>query len=218
MGVRVEDCTRAQAAVALAGPIALCWNQMRIDPNGLIGGCPALVVRKALRHLRVWDQWGVAELEAAAALAPGAGRDLVKALRTEGLIEASGKGAWAVTQAGRTFSAATAAKPVTRATAEKALAEFLELVTQVNEDPYFLAKTTRVVLFGSMLRPKVERLSDVDLAVELVSKEVDGDLAGLKNRQRAEELADQGRVSGTSWSGKVAGISTRSGIRKAEAR
>src|SRR5664279_1469064 len=62
---------------------------MRIDPNGMIGGCPALVVRKALRHVRVWDQWGVAELEAAAALPQGTGRDLVKALQTEGLIEAS---------------------------------------------------------------------------------------------------------------------------------
>ena len=60
-----------RAAVALAGQIALCWSQMRIDPNGLIGGCPALVVRKALRHLRVWDQWEVADLEAVAALAAG---------------------------------------------------------------------------------------------------------------------------------------------------
>jgi predicted nucleotidyltransferase len=166
---------------------------MRIDPNGLIGGCPALVVRKALRHLRVWDQWKVSDLEAVAALAPGTGDALVKALRTEGLIEASGAGAWTVTQAGRTFAAATAAKPVTRATAEKALAQFLERVTQVNEDPYFLAKATRVVLFGSMLKPEIERLSDVDLAVELASKEVDFDRARLKNQQRAEELADQGR-------------------------
>jgi predicted nucleotidyltransferase len=166
---------------------------MRIDPNGTIGGSPALAVRKMLRYLRGWDQWKVADLETVATLASGTGDALVKALRTEGLIEASGKGAWAVTQAGRTFSAATAAKPVTRATAEKALAEFLERVTQVNEDPYFLAKATRVVLFGSMLKPEVERLSDVDLAVQLVSKEVDFDRARLKNQQRAEELADQGR-------------------------
>ena len=166
---------------------------MRIDPNGKIGGSPALAVRKMLRYLRGWDQWKVADLETVAALAPGTGDALVKALRTEGLIEAVGKGVWAVTQAGRTFSAATAAKPVNRATAEKALAEFLERVTQINEDPYFLAKVTRVVLFGSMLKPEVQRLSDVDLAVELVSKEVDRDLGGLKNRQRAEELADQGR-------------------------
>ena len=44
-----------------------------------------------------------------------------------------------------------------------------------------------------MLKPEVERLSDVDLAVELVSKEVDFDRARLKNQQRAAELADQGR-------------------------
>ena len=166
---------------------------MRIDPNGTIGGSPALAVRKMLRYLRGWDQWKVADLEAAAALAPGTGDALVKAFQTEGLIEASGKGAWAVTQAGRTFSAATAAKPVTRATAKNALAEFLERVTRVNEDPYFLAKATRLVLFGSMLKPEVERLSDVDLAVQLVSKEVDFDRARLKNQQRAEELVDQGR-------------------------
>ena len=158
---------------------------MRIDPNRTIGGRPALAVRKMLRYLRGWDQWKVADLESVATLAPGTGNTLAMALRTEGLIEASGKGTWAVTQAGRTFSAATAAKPVRR--------EFLERVTQVNEDPYFLAEATRVVLFGSMLKPEVERLSDVDLAVELVSKEMDRDLASLKNRQRAEELADQGR-------------------------
>src|SRR6266542_160301 len=132
--------------------MALCWNRMRIVPNGKIGSRSALAVRKMLRYLRALDQWEVADLETVAALAPGTGDALVKALRTEGLIEASGKGAWAVTQAGRTFSAATAAKPVTRATAERALAEFLDRVTQVNEDPYFLAKATSVVLFGSMLK------------------------------------------------------------------
>jgi hypothetical protein len=141
---------------------------MRIDPSGTIGGSPAIAVRKALRYLREWNQWKVSDLEAAAALAPGTGDALVNALRTEGLIEASETGTWTVTQAGRTFSVATAAKPVTRVTAEKALAHFLERVMKVNEDPYFLAKATRVVLFGSMLKPEINRLSDVDLAVELV--------------------------------------------------
>ena len=166
---------------------------MRIDPNGMIGGCPALVVRKALRHLRVWDQWGVAELEAAAALPQGTGRDLVKALQTEGLIEASARGAWSVTQAGRRLSVASAAKPVTRATAEKALAEFLDRVERVNRDSYFLGKAIRVVLFGSMLKPDVMRLSDVDLAVELVTKEADFDRAREQNHRRAEELTEKGR-------------------------
>ncbi len=71
------------------------------------------------------------------------------------------------TQTGQTLSSATAAKRVTRATAEKALQQFLRRVEQINTDPYFLAKVTRMVLFGSMLKPETDRLSDVDLAVEL---------------------------------------------------
>jgi predicted nucleotidyltransferase len=91
------------------------------------------------------------------------------------------------------LAAASAAKPVTRATAERALSQFLERVTRVNENPYFLAKATKVVLFGSMLKPEVDRLSDVDLVVELARKETDVERAGLRNRQRAEDLAKQGR-------------------------
>jgi hypothetical protein len=90
---------------------------MRIDAKGTIRHYPALLVRTTLRHLRSRLSWGLAELEAAAGLKPGDGRALVKTLRSEGLIEAVGHGAWEVTQAGRTFSSATAAKRITRATA-----------------------------------------------------------------------------------------------------
>ena len=116
-------------------------------------------------------------MQAAAGLAPGNGRALVRVLRAEGLIEAVGRGIWTMTQAGVTLSAATAAKQVTRATAERALSELLERVTEVNRNPNFLAKVTRIVLFGSMLKPEVERLSDVDVAVELARKEPDFDRA-----------------------------------------
>jgi predicted nucleotidyltransferase len=88
---------------------------------------------------------------------------------------------------------ATAAKPITRMTAERALAEFLDRVRRVGRDPHFLAKVARVVLFGSMLNPEVQRLSDVDVAVELAPKEADYDRARALNRRRVEELARQGR-------------------------
>lgn len=166
---------------------------MHIDPKGTIGGFPALMVRQALRQLRGQLRgWGVGDLEVAAGLAAGDGRALLKALRAEGLVETAGHGTWEVNQAGRTLSAASAAPPVTRATAERALAQFLERVARVNQDPYFLARAARVVLFGSLLSPDVERLSDVDLAVELVEKETDSDRARARNEQRAEELAAQG--------------------------
>jgi len=166
---------------------------MRIDPKSTVGGFSALVVRKMLRNLRIWDQWNVTDLEKAAALAPGTGGELVKALQAEGLIESCAGGVWCVTQLGRRFSVASAAKPVTRATAERALKQFLDRVGQVNRDPYFLGKVVRVVLFGSMLKPEVDRLSDVDVAVELATKETDFDRAREQNYARAEELEEQGQ-------------------------
>jgi hypothetical protein len=72
------------------------------------------------------------------------------------------------------------------------LHEFLSRVEQVNADPYFLGKVTRVVLFGSMLKPEVERLSDVDLAVEVAPKEPDFDQARAENYERVEKLAAEG--------------------------
>ena len=111
-------------------------------------------MRTTLRHLRGRLQWGLPELEGAAGLTPGNGRALIKALKSEGLIEPAGRGAWTITQAGRALSSATAAKRITRATAEKALQQFLVRVEKVNNDPYFLGKVTKVVLFGSMLKPE----------------------------------------------------------------
>ena len=165
---------------------------MRIDPKDEICGYPALLVRKALRSLRTAGAWGLAALEAAAKLSPGAGRSLAKALQANGLIELADPGRWTVTQAGRTVAAATAARRISRATAENALAQFLERVTRVNTDSYFLARVTRLLLFGSMLRPEVEWLSDVDVAVQLEAKEKDFDRLRAQTLHRVEELTARG--------------------------
>jgi predicted nucleotidyltransferase len=165
---------------------------MRIDAKGTIREYPTLLVRTTLRRLRDRLRWGLTDLETAAGLAPGSGRAMVRALGSAGLIEVAGRGAWCITQAGQSFSIATAAKPVTRATAEKALRQFIDRVEQVNQDPYFLGKVTRLVVFGSLLKPEVERLSDVDLAVELTPKEADSDRARARNYERAEDLSRRG--------------------------
>jgi len=166
---------------------------MRIDPKGMVGGYPTLLVRQVLRQLRGDCEWGVEALESAAKLTPGTGRALAEALEAEGLIVVSRHGGWTVTQAGDTMAVASAARPVSRQTAERALAQFLERVARVNDDPYFLARVTRVALYGSMLRPDVERLSDVDLAVQLVAKEADFDRLREVNAAPVEQLADAGR-------------------------
>jgi len=170
---------------------------MRIDPKGGIRGYPALLVRRTLRCLRGDFVWGEDALEKAAKLTPGSGRAFAEALEAEGLIEASPHDGRTVTRAGDTLAVATAAAPVSRPTAERALAQFLERVERVNNDPYFLARVTRVALYGSMLRPDVKRLSDVDLAVQLVAKETDLDRRQEANAERVEQLAIQGKRFGS---------------------
>jgi hypothetical protein len=77
---------------------------VRIDPNATVAGHPALVIRRTLRRLRGRLSWGLADLETAAALNPGEGRALAKALRAARFIEGAGRGAWVITQAGQTYS------------------------------------------------------------------------------------------------------------------
>jgi predicted nucleotidyltransferase len=108
--------------------------------------------------------------------------------------------------------AVATARPVTRQTAEGALSEFLERVALVNDDPYFLARVVRVALYGSMLRPEVERLIDVDLAVQLVAKETDFERLREANAERVEQLAFPGQRFSNSWKNNSAGSWRRFGF------
>jgi len=107
---------------------------MRIDPKGTVAGRPALLVRQTLRHLRTRLPWGLSELESAASAEAGEGRALIKALSAEGLIEAAGRNAWEVTQAGRTLSSATAANRSRVQRHKGRCQQFLGRVEQVNND------------------------------------------------------------------------------------
>jgi DNA-binding Lrp family transcriptional regulator len=100
-------------------------------------------------------------------------RRLLRALTRAGLIQrirVKVENAWTITQLGQSLSIAKACKPIARKTAEKVLAQFMERVLKVNHKDCFLAKVTGVVLFGSMLRLEVDRLGDIDIAVQIEAK------------------------------------------------
>jgi predicted nucleotidyltransferase len=161
---------------------------VRVDSKTTVAGHPVLLVRQALRKLRQIDTWDSNMLEAAAGLPAGAGPELAKAMAADGLIRKLQKDAWTICQSGMTFAAATAANRLTRATAERALAAFMDRVARVNNDQYFLGQVTRVALFGSMLNPDTDRPSDVDLAVQIIPKTADWDSHNEKNNERAQQL------------------------------
>jgi predicted nucleotidyltransferase len=163
---------------------------MRLDPKGTIRGYPTLLVRSTLRCLRDDLVWGEEALEKAAKLTPGTGRP--RSSQSSGSRRADrGIAARRLDRypSRRHFGGCHGGQAVSRHTAERALAQFLERVARVNVDPYFLARVERVALYGSLLRPEVKRLSDVDLAVQLVAKEIDFERLREANAERVEQLA-----------------------------
>lgn len=80
------------------------------------------------------------------------------------------EGQWyKLTKLGKNFAQASGAKRLKREAATQALESFMSRVTEVNADPRFLVRITRVVIFGSYVRGE-ETVGDLDLAVDYESK------------------------------------------------
>jgi len=101
---------------------------------------------------------------------------LIETLIQQGLIRLNEKETnerrlplYELTDDGREFRRATAAKPVHRKKADEAIKGLMERVRIVNEDDSFLYRVTTVILYGSYVRG-AERPADVDLAIDVERK------------------------------------------------
>jgi predicted nucleotidyltransferase len=169
---------------------------VRIDPKAVIGGYPALMIRKLVRKLNNIQYWKAETVQVILRNERSEAEAIVKTLVEAGLAVTAPirvMDGWATTQFARSFGSATAAKPITRKTADHALSQLLERVNQVNTEERFLAKVTKLVVLGSYLRADVDRLSDLDIAVELQPKEANWDRLRELTLKRVEQLEIAGR-------------------------
>lgn len=165
---------------------------MNIDSKTRLGGVPIVEVRDFLR--------GTAEHGfRLGALQQQFGRDaagqLMGVLLADGYVTATeedGASLYTNTLKGGQLARATAARPVARAKAERALSEFLERCEQVRRDPAFLFTVRRAILFGSMLTGKAA-VSDIDIAIELGPKENDRERHAALMREQSREAERAGR-------------------------
>lgn len=146
---------------------------MRINRTTRAAGYPARVIRDLLRGLGE-SVWEVDAVAARLHVGRPAARKVIDHLLTAGYVRVDTKvpsrGPWfARTPKGTRLALASAAQPLTRVSAERLLQAFMERVTAMNDNPYYLYRVSKVVLFGSMLTAK-PRVSDVDVAVELKPK------------------------------------------------
>jgi predicted nucleotidyltransferase len=170
---------------------------VRIEPNSLVSGFPALTIRKLVRRLNNLQCWNAETVRVILRTEGGAPRTQSSepcwTLASRATQPEQGVDGYQTTPLAQAFGSATAAKPITRRTADRALSQLIERIDQVNRDETFLAKVTKVVVLGSYLRADVDFLSDVDIAVELQPKEPDRDRLRELNRARVEQLHMAGR-------------------------
>jgi predicted nucleotidyltransferase len=169
---------------------------MHIDPKSTIAGLPALSVRAFLR--RAADiHWTAQYFENALGTPHRRGLAALRELLALGCIarmseRTDGKIWYQRTLAGSTLALASAAPPLTRETADRKVAEFLDRVRLVNSGDYYLYRVTKVLVFGSYLSDE-ERINDVDLAVELIHRERDPQKRFELDRARTSEARARGR-------------------------
>ncbi|MGW4367030.1 nucleotidyltransferase domain-containing protein [Nocardia takedensis] len=110
---------------------------------------------------------------------------------------------YGLTVRGGAFKNASAAKPVHRATADAALAKFLARVREVEANPMSLCVVERVILFGSMLDPDRDRVSDVDLAIAVVDNTKVRAAAGERTADSVFLTEMSGRRHASGYMGEV---------------
>jgi len=147
---------------------------MNIDSRQQIAGVPILEIRRFLRHhekafRREWlIQFLHLDIETAEVLLDG--------LVQQGFVvrkSCSREGEYEMTDLGRQLCRSSAAKRVSRKTADEALKGIMARVEEVNANPKYLYSVRSLVVFGSYLSGE-DRLGDLDVAVELSSRVTDG--------------------------------------------
>jgi predicted nucleotidyltransferase len=146
---------------------------MRIVKDQIVADYPALAVRTFLRRYRSFT---IVAATAAYALKTDENQamNFLRQLASLDLVQPAeclplDKEAYEITTHGNAFANASAAKPISRKTAELVLQRLMERVRLVNDNPDLVYRVESVVLFGSMLST-AERLGDVDIAIELQAK------------------------------------------------
>lgn len=164
---------------------------MNIDPKSFVAGVPIREVRDFLRkHAdHVWHPDALRET-----FADRADR-LLAVLLSEGYVEQveeHGTFGYGNTPKGGQLARASAARPVTRSAAQRALDEFVARCEEVRQKADFLYTVETAILFGSMLGSK-PTVSDVDLAIKLRRKEKDHARHVVLMQEQSRQAVREGR-------------------------
>jgi hypothetical protein len=168
---------------------------MSEDRSDEIAGQPILMVRRLLLQGLdgAWDTWlvryvlGVDQPQA---------EHIIEELEKRGYIErvpsVAGEKLWESSIAGQILAQVTQIKPMPRAAVERKLQELLAKIKTVNEDPYFLYRIKRALVYGSFLTDAAS-LNELNIAVTLMPKDWDVQAQSTLEKARIIEAKAKGR-------------------------
>jgi len=170
---------------------------MRLSQEDRLLDYPLIAIRDFLRRNRVVP-FETSAIQAALGCSARAARRVAAAMEQAGYVQRSithidhWRWHWRITDQGLRLANATAARPITRATAERRLIELLERVDQVNAGSY-ACRVARVRVFGSYLT-QAPNLGDIDLCVDLLPRRSDPDAQQALVRRRVQVARRAGRT------------------------
>jgi predicted nucleotidyltransferase len=165
---------------------------MRIEKGQKICGIEAKALRDCLGKEGYGQVFTRATFERLLSISHSDAEALISALLNEGFI-AEDYGGYVLTEKGNALRMARTGASIKRHTAEKALDEFMKRVAEINEETSFLYLVKRVILFGSLLKKDAEKVNDVDLLVEVESREKDRSQYMRRFRERVAFAKKAGR-------------------------
>lgn len=147
---------------------------MRIRSTDTLLGFPILELRRLMRRLGARDVLDVETVRRILSISRPAAKRLVTALDRAGYVETAespvpGSPCWRLTAQGGALAMASAASPIRRATADRALAALLDRIDAVNADKGLRYRVAEAVVFGSYLGDE-PTLGDVDVGIRLESR------------------------------------------------
>lgn len=165
---------------------------MQIDSRATIEGVPLTVIRTLFRRAGLEGALTVDFVRGTLHMSEPKAEALLEASMKAGFLKREKGSRWQLTTAGIRLRGSTAAKPLLRRTAKRLLDDLLQRIAALNEDPHFLARVEKAIVFGSYLSGS-DRLGDVDVAVHFVPRSPDPKRHREANDRRVAEEEQKGR-------------------------
>lgn len=148
---------------------------MRISRDIQICGLPAFVARGLMGALHtIEDAHSIGEMHYLLKQSVGMNKkeadQVIDKLKDGGYIEEGKRGCYSRTRLGSSLAAATAAKPIKRATADSLLKMLIANAQHVNDSDEFIDRVESLQVFGSYVRG-AELLGDLDVYIDLQPKD-----------------------------------------------